>query len=118
MPRGWLSVHVLDIVRGRPGARMTIDLDVLEDGAWRRLKTLETDEDGRTEEPLLAEGEGGPGRYQLTFHFAEYFVRHGVTTAEPPYLDTVPLHIQLGAEPHYHVPLAVTPWGYTHFRGS
>jgi 5-hydroxyisourate hydrolase len=118
MSRGWVSVHVLDIVRGRPGAGMTIDVDAWEDGGWRRLKTLETDADGRTEEAILEEGEGGPGRYQLVFHFAEYFARHGVATADPPYLDEVPIHVTFGDEPHYHVPIAVTPWGYTHFRGS
>jgi 5-hydroxyisourate hydrolase len=115
-----LSTHVLDTVRGRPAADVVIDLDVLEpDGSWRRIKQVRTNADGRTDQSLLAGEDFKLGTYMLTFHIGVYFKAHGLATAEPPFLDLVPLRFSVTeADGHYHVPLLATPWSYSTYRGS
>lgn len=116
---GRLSTHVLDTVRGLPAADVTIDLDVLDEGGWRRVKQVRTNADGRTDQPVLAGDEFKVGTYMLTFHIGVYFKAEGSTTAEPPFLDLVPLRFSVAdADGHYHVPLLATPWSYSTYRGS
>jgi 2-oxo-4-hydroxy-4-carboxy-5-ureidoimidazoline decarboxylase len=116
---GYLTSHVLDTVRGVPGAGMTLELWRYEKGAWRHLKTTRTNPDGRTDEPLL-EGDGFlPGRYELRFNVERYFAESAVETSDPPYLGEVPVRFTVTcADEHYHVPLIVAPWGYSTYRGS
>jgi 5-hydroxyisourate hydrolase len=115
-----LSTHVLDTVEGKPAADVVIDLDMLEpNGAWRRLKRVTTDADGRTDEPLLSGAEFRVGSYMLTFHIGAYFKAQGAELADPPFLDQVPLRFSVAdAGSHYHVPLLATPWSYSTYRGS
>ncbi len=115
-----LTTHVLDTARGRPAAGLRLDLAVIEpDGRTGLLKTVTTNADGRTDEPLLAEGEMKRGRYQLTFHVGPYFAAAGVPLSDPPFLDQVPVRFAIAdLELHYHVPLLVSPFGYTTYRGS
>jgi len=110
-----LSTHVLDLTSGRPAAGMKIEL-------WRRgaqpalVKAVTTDADGRTAAPLLAEREMTPGAYELVFHVRAYFAARGV---ECGFLDEVPVRFEISAaDAAYHVPLLVTPWAYSTYRGS
>jgi 2-oxo-4-hydroxy-4-carboxy-5-ureidoimidazoline decarboxylase len=117
---GQLSTHVLDTHGGRPAADVQIELRELSaNGGRRMLVTAKTNQDGRTDQPLIAGRPVPIGRYELRFHIGEYFTRAGVALADPPFLDTVPVQFSV-AEPeaHYHVPLLATPWSYTTYRGS
>ena len=117
---GRLSTHVLDTVNGRPASGVAIDLHRLDAGGnWTLVKQTRTNADGRTDEPMLAGDAFRTGAYQLTFHIAAYFRGAGIKTAEPPFLDAVPLRFTI-AEPdgHYHVPLLASPWSYSTYRGS
>ena len=109
---GRISTHVLDTANGRPGAGMKVEFSVLEGAAWKLLKTVATNRDGRTDQPLL-EGEAlHPGTYQLLFHVGEYF-------GQKAFLDQVPIRFGItDASAHYHVPLLCSPWGYTTYKGS
>jgi 2-oxo-4-hydroxy-4-carboxy-5-ureidoimidazoline decarboxylase len=117
---GRLSTHVLDTHGGCPGAGIAIELDELSESAERRAVSRGiTNRDGRTEAPLI---EGRPlpiGRYELRFRIGEYFAARSLPLADPRFLDVVPVVFAI-AEPegHYHVPLLVTPWSYTTYRGS
>jgi 5-hydroxyisourate hydrolase len=115
---GRLTTHVLDTAQGRPGAGMRIDLFAVAEGR-RHLKSVETNSDGRCDDPLL---DGAPlalGAYELVFHAAEYFARQGVSLAEPPFLDEIVIRFGIAdADGHYHVPLLVSPWSYSTYRGS
>ena len=116
---GRLSTHVLDTARGRPAAGLRVELAALDGGARRPLVDTRTNADGRTDAPLMA-GEGfRTGSFELLFHVGEYFREAGLPLADPPFLDVVPVRFTV-AEPdgHYHVPLLVSPWSYSTYRGS
>lgn len=117
---GRLTTHVLDIAQGRPAAGVAIELWQLDpEGAGRKLlKTTNTTADGRTDVPLLADGELVSGVYELVFAVGAYFAAQGVATALP-FLDRVPVRFGV-ADPAalYHVPLLVSPWAYSTYRGS
>ncbi len=116
---GRLTTHVLDTASGVPAAGMKIDLSILEGGHWKLLKTVHTDAGGRSEAPLLEGEKFINGEYKLVFHVADYFRARGAVLAEPPFLNRVPLRFGI-ADPdqHYHVPLLVSPWSYSTYRGS
>lgn len=115
---GRLSTHVLDTAHGRPGAGMRFALFRLDGEGREKLAEGVTNADGRADAPLL-EGPGfRTGRYQLVYQVADYFRAQGVTLPEPPFLDEVTLGFGLGEDRHYHVPLLVSPFGYTTYRGS
>ena len=116
---GRLTTHVLDTASGQPAAGMRIDFSMLEAGAWRLLRTVRANADGRTDEPLLAAEAMRAGEFELMFHVAEYFRTRGVMLPEPPFLDRVPLRFGIAdTDAHYHVPLLCTPWSYSTYRGS
>jgi len=109
---GRITTHVLDTANGRPGAGMKIEFCVLEGQKWTPLKTVTTNKDGRTDEPLLEGEKLHAGTYQLLFHVGEYFKQKN-------FLDVVPIRFGIAdASAHYHVPLLCSPWGYTTYRGS
>jgi 5-hydroxyisourate hydrolase len=115
-----LTTHVLDTSIGRPASGVEIELHaVAADGARTLVSRTQTNVDGRTDAPLLAAAEARVGTYELSFHVGAYFRGQGAPTAEPPFLDVVPIRFAI-ADPgaHYHVPLAVTPWSYSTYRGS
>ena len=117
---GRLSTHVLDTTRGRPGAGVAVEVLRLEaGGAWRSLKTVRTNADGRTDEPLLSGEAFVAGSYILSFSVGEYFKTQGAEISDPPFLDIVPLRFHV-ADPNanFHVPLVMTPWSYSTYRGS
>ena len=116
---GKLTTHVLDTVHGRAAANMKIEFSVLDGAVWKPLKTIHTNADGRTDEPLLANDAMRAGQYQLMFHVARYFRRAGVKLPDPPFIDQVPLQFGIAdANAHYHVPLLCSPWAYSTYRGS
>jgi len=113
---GRLTTHVLDTVRGRPADRLRIDLYRIEEGAAQRLKSVNTNDDGRCDQPLLAEGTMRAGTYELRFHAGDYF--RG-TAASAEFLDIIPIRFAINDErAHYHVPLLVSPFSYSTYRGS
>ena len=117
---GHLSTHILDTHRGKPGGGVSLELFELSRSADPRLIVSEiTNDDGRTSEPLIAGRPLPIGRYELRFHMGAYFARLGLPLADPPFLELIPIQFAI-AEPegHYHVPLLVTPWSYTTYRGS
>jgi 5-hydroxyisourate hydrolase len=116
---GRLTTHVLDTASGIPAAGMKIELSALEGGRWKLLKTVTTDANGRSEAPLLEGEKFANGDYRLVFHVADYFRARGAVLPEPPFLNRVPLRFAI-ADPgqHYHVPLLVSPWSYSTYRGS
>ncbi|OJY06406.1 MAG: hydroxyisourate hydrolase [Rhizobiales bacterium 63-22] len=117
---GRLSTHVLDTANGTPAAAMRIELfRVAAGGALDLVKQVVTNLDGRTDAPLLAGEEMRTGTYELQFHVAEYFDGCGAAQANPPFLDLIPIRFSIAdAQGHYHVPLLVSPWAYSTYRGS
>ena len=118
---GRLSTHVLDTTRGCPASGMTIELWRLDPAGNRDrlLKTVRTNADGRPDELLLGNDELVVGIYELVFAVGEYFAAETGTSPTFPFLDHVPIRFGI-AEPtaHYHVPLLVSPWAYSTYRGS
>lgn len=117
---GRLTTHVLDTARGRPAGGVRIDVTRRDaDGRVHVVKSVVTGDDGRTAAPLLSAEEMAVGVYELVFHVGAYFAATGVPTADPPLLDRVPVRFTVAdARAHYHVPLLVSPWSYTVYRGS
>ncbi len=117
---GRLTTHVLDTAQGCPAAGLEIELWRLGATAAERrlLKTVHTNADGRTGGPLLAD-DLTAGAYELVFAVGAYFASQPVATSTPPFLDRVPVRFTI-ADPqaHYHVPLLVSPWAYSTYRGS
>jgi 5-hydroxyisourate hydrolase len=111
---GALTTHVLDVAQGRPARGVRIEL-------WRdevRIAAAVTNDDGRTDAPLLASGSLEVGVYELRFALGAYFAS-SATTADPPFLDVVPVRFGIAdASADHHVPLLVTPWSYSTYRGS
>ncbi len=114
-----LTTHVLDTLRGAPARGVAIELHRLEGEAWRPVARAATNADGRCEAPLLSGGNFAAGVYQLSFHVGDYFRTLGGSSEASPYLDIVPVRFTLDAEGGpYHVPLVVSPWAYSTYRGS
>lgn len=114
---GKLTTHVLDAARGRPGAGIAIKLFSLAGGRHLVASTV-TNSDGRTERPLLDEETFRPGNYELEFLVADYFADAGLPVDDPPFLGEVIVRFSLADGQNYHVPLLVTPWSYSTYRGS
>lgn len=115
---GRLTTHVLDTARGRPAAGLALELAALVPERTV-LATATTDADGRLAAPLLDGAAMVAGRYELVFHTAAYHRATGAPLAEPPFLEEVVIRFAIAdAEAHYHVPLLLSPWSYTTYRGS
>lgn len=116
---GRLTTHVLDATHGCPGSGILIELYRVEEGALVRLATARTNADGRCDAPLLDGDEYRTGTYQLQFSVADYYRARGVELAEPPFLDVVTIRFGLcERQAHYHVPLLISPYSYSTYRGS
>lgn len=117
---GHLSTHVLDTMNGCPAAGMKVTLQRLEGDTATTLKTITLNHDGRNDGgPLLDSSNMAAGRYRLLFEVAPYFRARGVELPEPAFVDTVPIDFGMAdAAGHYHVPLLVSPWSYSTYRGS
>ncbi|GAA5534278.1 hydroxyisourate hydrolase [Deinococcus aluminii] len=113
-----LTTHVLDTARGRPAAGVQVELYAVDGGERRKVTEAVTNSDGRTDAPLIERGSLQPGTYELTFHVAPYY--EGFEAApQVPFLDLVTLRFTVSdTSGHYHVPLVMTPWSYSTYRGS
>ena len=109
---GRLTTHVLDTAKGQPGQGITIEVFRLTGSERQHLSTVITNSDGRCDAPT-------PGEYELVFHAGDYLRAQGVEAAEPRFLDVIPLRFGVAdASQHYHVPLLLSPYGYSTYRGS
>jgi 5-hydroxyisourate hydrolase len=116
---GHLSTHVLDTGNGCPAAGMKVTLQRVDGAGTTTLRSFALNADGRSEGPLLDDKTMAVGRYRLVFEVAAYFRSRGVALPEPAFLDVVPLDFGIAdAQGHYHVPLLVSPWSYSTYRGS
>jgi 5-hydroxyisourate hydrolase len=119
---GKLSTHVLNTADGCPAAGMLIELWKLDDNKRSLAKTTMTNADGRTDAPLLTGDDFTTGQYELVFFVGDYFARREASVKTPPtarFLDHVPVRFGItDANANYHVPLLVSPWSYSTYRGS
>jgi 5-hydroxyisourate hydrolase len=111
-----LTTHVLDTAHGRPAAGMALKLTRLSDGAV--LREAITNSDGRVDGPILSGPDCVPGRYEITFAVGAYFRALGVTLSDPAFLEEVPIRFGISDQSHYHVPLLVSPYSFSTYRGS
>ena len=115
---GRLTTHVLDTMSGSPAAGLKIELWRVGDDAMH-LKTLTTNDDGRVDSPILEGADFQSGTYELRFHAGDYLREGGVDLPDPAFLDIVPIRFGIAdTDAHYHVPLLVSPYGYSTYRGS
>ena len=116
---GRLTTHVLDTMNGCPAAGMVVALYRLDASGASRIGRWRLNADGRADAPLLDGASHRPGRYRLVFSVAAYFAGRGAQLPDPPFLDEVTLDFGIAAAAeHYHVPLLVSPWSYSTYRGS
>jgi 5-hydroxyisourate hydrolase len=119
---GRLTTHVLDTAQGRPAAGLAVELWRVEGDERALVRSVVTDADGRTDGPLLEGDELTAGVYELVFAVGDYFAGQvGLRglIGGPPFLDRVPVRFGIAdAGAHYHVPLLVSPWAYSTYRGS
>lgn len=108
---GYLTTHVLDTASGRPAAGLRIDLFRIEAEARSLLKTVATNADGRTDAQILPADEFALGTYELVFHAGDYLGKRD-------FLDLIPLRFIMSEASHYHVPLLLSPYSYSTYRGS
>ena len=114
---GRITTHVLDTAAGRPAAGLKVVLSRL-DGTPAVVTEAVTNADGRCERPLLDGAAFVPGSYEIAFHVGDYFRRTGATLPDLPFLDVVPVRFGVTNDAHYHVPLLVSPFAYSTYRGS
>lgn len=114
-----LTTHVLDTAHGCPGAGITVELYAIGPNNRTLLKSTTTNNDGRCSEPLLEAATLQAGHYELVFHAGDYYAARGVDLPSPRFLDRITLAFGI-ADPaqNYHVPLVMTPWSYSTYRGS
>ena len=114
-----ISTHVLDIARGVPAQGIAVELHLVKGAERRLIAAVTTNAEGRTDKPLAAGDALETGIYELTFHAADYFHRIGVAMTDPPFLGVVIIRVGI-AEPsgNYHVPLLLSPYGYSTYRGA
>ena len=115
---GYLTTHVLDTARGCPAEGLKIELYRLDDEERTLLKTLTTNDDGRTDEQILPGEEFATGTYELVFYAGEYLDSTGTPPESPRFLDIIPLRFGMSEAQHYHVPLLLSPFSYSTYRGS
>jgi 5-hydroxyisourate hydrolase len=114
-----LSTHVLDTSRGVPAAGLALDLHRITEGGRELIASTVTNADGRTSSALIAGDRIEPGVYELTFRAADYFRAAGITLPDPPFLGDVVVRVGLAdSAGNYHVPLLISPYGYSTYRGT
>lgn len=114
---GKLTTHILDTANGKPASNVAVRL-FAGDAERTLLATTATNADGRTDSALLEGDTMATGSYELEFDIAEYFLAEGNALSDPPFLGTVVIRFAVRSDEHYHVPLLVSPWSYSTYRGS
>lgn len=116
---GYLTTHVLDTARGLPAAGLKIALYKVSGNSHRKIAEAVTNADGRTDAPILPQAKFAAGSYELVFFAGDYLRATGQAGDEPLFLDQVPIRFGMSdGEAHYHVPLLLSPYGYSTYRGS
>lgn len=116
---GYVTTHVLDTALGRPAAGLKIDVYRLDGDEKKHLGSFATNADGRTGAPVIASAEMDEAVYEVVFHAGEYLDREHGTADELRFLSVIPIRFGVGdARQHYHVPLLLSPFGYSTYRGS
>lgn len=115
---GFLTTHVLDTARGRPAIGLKIELFRIVGDRRDLLRSLVTNDDGRTDEQVLPSSEFERGTYELVFHAGDYLDSSGVPKEDPRFLDIIPLRFGMSEDTHYHVPLLLSPFSFSTYRGS
>ena len=116
---GQLTTHVLDTAQGIPAAGVPIMVSRVHGGERETVATVVTNQQGRVDAPLLTGTDFVAGTYELAFEIEAYFRQQPVAVASPPFLDVITLRFTVNdADQHYHVPLLVSPWSYSAYRGS
>ncbi len=122
---GNLTTHILDISAGKPAAEVRIDLYKFslsaagKEQSAAKIKSLTTNADGRCDGPILSGDDFRAGQYELAFHIGDYFDRSGLALPTPKFIDVAVVRFGIADEDaHYHVPLLVSPFGYSTYRGS
>ena len=118
-PGGYVTTHVLDTSLGKPAAGLTIEVYKLDGGMRTLIGSVTTNADGRTDRPVIAGGDIAEAVYELVFHVGEYLNYTQGRTDRVRFLDIVPIRFGVSdASQHYHVPLLLSPFGYSTYRGS
>jgi len=115
---GFLTTHVLDTARGQPAQGVEIVLYRVSGNSHRKIASAVTNADGRTDAPILPEGKFQVGTYELIFFAGDYLRATRQASVDPLFLDQVPIRFGMSQEVHYHVPLLLSPFGYSTYRGS
>lgn len=115
---GYLTTHVLDTANGCPAAGIPVELYRIEGDARVHIRSLVTNSDGRTDQQILPEAEFAIGKYELVFKAGDYVKAMGAKSVEPLFLSDIPIRFGMSEASHYHVPLLLSPFGYSTYRGS
>lgn len=115
---GWLTTHVLDTALGCPAAGVPVWLYRISGNTREKIAETVTNGDGRTDAPILPEDKFATGTYELVFFAGDYLRASGQARPEPMFLDQVPIRFGMSEASHYHVPLLLSPFGYSTYRGS
>jgi 5-hydroxyisourate hydrolase len=115
-----LTTHVLDTATGRPAEGLAIEVYRVKDGEREKIRAVTTNADGRVDDgPILIGDTFRVGQYELVFHAGDYLRRSGAGLSEPAFLDVIPIRFGISdTTAHYHVPLLLSPYGYSTYRGS
>ena len=113
-----LTTHVLDVYSGKPGKGIKVDLYLIEESEKKKLKSIILNNDGRSDQPLAEKENFKVGKYEMIFHVGDYF-KLITKSNDLPFLDDVVIRFGISnPSEHYHVPLLVSPWSYSTYRGS
>lgn len=115
---GYLTTHVLDTATGSPAKGLRIELFRLDGESRELLAEVRTNDDGRTDSHILPAERFATGSYELLFHVGDWLDAQGHKGESPRFLDVVPLRFGMAEQDHYHVPLLISPYGYSTYRGS
>ncbi|MEM5477551.1 hydroxyisourate hydrolase [Pacificibacter sp. AS14] len=119
MASGYLTTHVLDTALGLPACGLKIELFALQGDSRVKVIEMVTNDDGRTDSPILPKDDFQCGVYELLFHAGDYLRFQGTAQPEPFFLDIIPIRFGINDETsHYHVPLLLSPFGFSTYRGS